>query len=427
MVRSRKTGPPATAPAPSERGAALLIVLLTVAVLTALTVDLAYNTRVSLEIAAHARDELKATYMAKGAVNVARLVLHFQRKLDSAGAIGSQALSQLGLGGQTGAAGGGSSFSFRLWEVIPVDSTTVGALLGHRPAAADSKGGAKGAPAPKEPSFDAKIDDEDRKVNVAQLAGLSTVAAPQLQRFLLAVREPRYDVLFDREDENGNRFTRRDLAVNLKDWVDEDSTTSTIGLNPAAPFENGFGDENYIYERLDDRYKAKNAPYDSQDELYLVAGVSDAFMAAFGDKLTVYPDVGAKINVNSTDPAQLMLNAVLMSDPPGVPQPALADPAFLTKLGAALALVRPLPFMSITPQQFANVLVSLGVKVDPLYQQALNSDSRSPFGNTSSTFSIHAVGTAGGVQKKIEAVVTFDRRAEALSQDLGRLLHWHEE
>ena len=427
MVRSRKTGPPAAAPAPSERGAALLIVLLTVAVLTALTVDLAYNTRVSLEIAAHARDELKATYMAKGAVNVARLVLHFQRKLDSAGAIGSQALSQLGLGGQTGAAGGGSSFSFRLWEVIPVDSTTVGALLGHRPAAAESKGGAKGAPAPKEPSFDAKIDDEDRKVNVAQLAGLSTVAAPQLQRFLLAVREPRYDVLFDREDENGNRFTRRDLAVNLKDWVDEDSTTSTIGLNPAAPFENGFGDENQIYDRGDDRYYAKNARFDSLDELYLVGGVSDAFMVAFGDHLTVYPDVNATTNINTADPQQMMVNVLLMSDPPGIAQAPVLDPAFPAKLNAALALARPLPFMTLGVAQFAGILQALGIRVQSAFLTAQPGDPRNPFGTQSSTFTIHATGRAGGLEKTLEAVVTLDARAGPLSNDLGRLIHWREE
>jgi hypothetical protein len=31
------------------------------------------------------------------------------------------------------------------------------------------------------------------------------------------------------------------------------------------------------------------------------------------------------------------------------------------------------------------------------------------------------------VTKTIEAVVTFDRRAEGLAADLGRLLYWHEE
>ncbi len=264
-------------------------------------------------------------------------------------------------------------------------------------------------------------------MNVSQLAGLSTVSGAQLQRFLLAVRDPRYDVLFDREDELGNRLSRRDVAVALRDWVDEDATTSVIGIKPGAPFENGFGDENQYYDRGEDRYRAKNARFDSLDELYLVAGIGDAFMAAFGDHLTVYPDVNAPTNVNTSDPEQVLVNALLMSDPPGVPQPPLLDPAFTQKLDLALRLARPLPFMTITVQQFATVLQALGIRVQPIFLQAQNTDTRSPFGNTSSTFNIRATGRAGNVEKTIEAVVTMDARAGKLQGDLGRLLHWRED
>ena len=264
-------------------------------------------------------------------------------------------------------------------------------------------------------------------MNVSQLAGLSTVAGPQLQRLLLAVRDPRYDVLFDKEDEQGNRLTRRDVAVALRDWADEDSTTSVVGVNPMSPFEKGFGDENQYYDRGEDRYRAKNARFDSLDELYLVAGIGDAFMGAFGDQLTVYPDVNATINVNTTDPEQILVNALLMSAPPGVPQPPLLDPAFAQKLAMALRLARPLPFMTITVQQFATVLQALGVKLQPVYLQAQNTDTRSPFGNTSSTFTIRATGRAGSVEKTIDAVVTMDDRAGQLQSDLGRLLHWRED
>ena len=423
-LRVRPARPPRGARR-SARGATLLIVLLTVAVLTALAVDLAYNTRVSLQIATNARDELRASYMAKSAVNVSRLVLHFQQKLDDAGAIGAQALSQFGLGGGQGAStASASSISFRLWEIIPVDSITVQALLGASRPAADSKGGKASAPTS---GFQAKIEDEERKLNVPQLAGLSTVAAPQLQRFLIAVRDPRYDVLFDREDENGNRFTRPDVAVNLKDWVDEDATTSVIGMNPAAPFENGFGDENQIYDRGEDRYRAKNARFDSLDELYMVGGITDAFLAAFGDNLTVYPDVNATTNINTSDPEQIMVNALLMSNPPGIPQAPLLDPGFQTKLNAAIALVRPLPFMTLGVAQFASILQALGVQVQPIFLQAQNSDTRNPFGDRSRTFTIHATGRAGEVEKTVDAVITMDSRAGPLTNDLGRLIHWRED
>jgi len=403
-----------------ERGAALLLVLLVVAVVTVLAMELAYDTRISLQIAANARDELRASYQARGAVALSRLVLHFQQRLDQAGGAAAQFLAgaAASAGGQATSAIPQGAFSFRLWDAIPVDSMAMGLLLGTKDAKARS------AP---DGSFHATIEDEERKVNVSQLAGLSTVSGAQLQRFLIAVRDPRFDVLFDREDEVGNRLTRRDVAVALRDWVDEDATTSVIGLKPGAPFENGFGDENQYYDRGEDRYRAKNARFDSLDELYLVAGVGDAFMAAFGDHLTVYPDVNATTNINTSDPEQVLVNALLMSDPPGVPQPPLLDPAFPLKLDMALRLARPLPFMTITVQQFATVLQALGVKLQPIFLQAQNTDTRSPFGNTSSTFTIRATGKAGGVEKTIDAVVTMDDRAGQLQGDLGRLLHWRED
>jgi general secretion pathway protein K len=403
-----------------ERGAALLLVLLVVAVVTVLAMELAYDTRISLQIAANARDELRASYQARGAVALSRLVLHFQQRLDQAGGAASQFLAgaAASAGGQATSPIPQGAFSFRLWDAIPVDSVAMGLLLGTKDAKA--RLGSDG-------SFHATIEDEERKVNVSQLAGLSTVSGAQLQRFLIAVRDPRFDVLFDREDEVGNRLTRRDVAVALRDWVDEDATTSVIGLKPGAPFENGFGDENQYYDRGEDRYRAKNARFDSLDELYLVAGVGDAFMAAFGDHLTVYPDVNATTNINTSDPEQVLVNALLMSDPPGVPQPPLLDPAFPLKLDMALRLARPLPFMTITVQQFATVLQALGVKLQPIFLQAQNTDTRSPFGNTSSTFTIRATGKAGGVEKTIDAVVTMDDRAGQLQGDLGRLLHWRED
>lgn len=413
---------PVPSPSRRERGAALLLVLMVVAVVTVLATELAYDTRVSLQLAANARNELQATYQARGAVALARLVLHFQQRLDSAGNVAGQLLqgATAATGGQQQAPGGTPAFSFRLWDAVPVDSLTMGLLLGlgQKPGA---------GPGPASGTFQATIEDEERKVNVSQLAGLAVVSGSQLQRFLLAVRDPKYDLLFDREDELGNRLSRRDVAVALRDWADEDSTTSVVGINPASPFEKGFGDENQYYDRGDDRYRAKNARFDSLDELYMVAGIGDAFMGAFGDQMTVYPDVNATTNINTSDPQQMLVNALLMSDPPGVPQAPLLDPAFPQKLDMALRLARPLPFMTITVQQFATVLQALGVKLGPVYLQAANTDTRSPFGNRSSTFTIRATGRAGDVEKTIEAVVTTDDRAGELQGDLGRLLHWRED
>ena len=70
----------------------------------------------------------------------------------------------------------------------------------------------------------------------------------------------------------------------------------------------------------------------------------------------------------------------------------------------------------------ATALQTLGIKVQPIYVQATNTDSRAAFGDRSTTFRIRATGKTGSVTKNLDAVVTFDRRAGALAQDLGRVV-----
>jgi general secretion pathway protein K len=427
------------APAPrsrsaTSRGATLLLAVTAIAILTAAATDLAYNIRVSLQVAANGRDELRATYLAKSALNLSRLVLYYQQQLNKMSSSGqvAQAASQSGLG----ALAGGMSLNLRLWEIMPVNSSAVAIFMaGTGRKEIESSGendAAAGTSTPFgdfEGSFEATTEDEDSKINVSQFAGLTTTNLPaaQLLRLDQLLRDPVYDVLFDREDANGVRVSRKDLVIGLKDWVDEDETASALSGNVATPFEEGFGDENLLTSRGSDPYKVKNARFDSLDELYLVPGVSDAFMAVFGDKLTVYPGVNQAIDINTNDPAQLLVNVLAMSDPPGVPQPPLLDPAFPESLQAAIALLRPLPFMPLKVKDFASALTTLGIKVSSVYTQA-NSPNAAFTDRPPTTFRIRATGRVGAVEKTIDAVVSFDANtAGAQASDLGRLIHWREE
>jgi len=399
-------------PVARQAGAALLLVIASIAVITALTLDLAYNTRVSVQLAANARDELRALYLARSGANLARLVLHFQQQLDGGSGPGRPGGTMPGL-----------SLGVRLWELVPLNAATLSYLGGAAPGAeTESEFPSFGAFAG---SFEAKVEDEDRKVNVRQFDATNVFAAAQTARLAELFQDARWDFLFDRDDANGLRVSRRELFANIRDWVDDNETGSTYTGNPYQPFESNYGDENALYDRLPERYKAKNAAFDSLDELYLVAGVSDAFMAAFGDRLTVYPAKSATINVNTDDPRELLLNAVVMGG--GVVQPVMADPAFVDKLRQALALARPFPFLAITPMQFAQVLQGLGVRVAQQYASAANTGVTSAFGQRSTTFRIRATGQVGDVKRTVDEVVIFDRRALGLEQDLGRLIHWHEE
>jgi general secretion pathway protein K len=414
--------------------------MVAIALVTALAMDLAYQARVGLQIAANGRDELLALAQARGAVNLSRLVLHFQSQLDGQASMVAGPAGLLGGGGAAGAAGAASIPRIQVWKLVPVTSMLTSHLFpgggaGHGEEKADGgKDRAAGAEVAaarvggvKPGGFSATIDDEDRKVNV-QLDGLAQggLLAGQLASFMALIADRRWDPLFEREDANGVKQNRNELAANLKDWVDDDAQQSALTGLPDRPFENGFGDENYIYDRGPDRYKAKNARFDSLEELFMVAGFSDLHMAAFGERLTVYPARGSKMNVNADDPAELLRNARIMADPPI--QPVFSDPTFPDRLLAAVKLVRIGGLLTMTPQQFGAVLTSLGVGVHNDYGMAKNVDQRGAFTDRSFVFRIRGQGSAGTVVKDIEAVVTFEpSQARDDATDLGRTIHWREE
>jgi general secretion pathway protein K len=410
-----------------ERGAALLVVTVAIAVLTALAVDLAYQARVSLQSSVDARDELRAECLAKSGVNLSRLVLYFQQQLDTA------------TGGQAGKPQPPTAMPIaiprlRLWSIVPVSSSFLAGLFegGMGPAGE----GEKKAPAAEGEKkalsrfgdfaggFDAKIEDENRKVNVQfDASGASGVLGAQVAAYFALVGDRKWDFLFDREDENGVKASRDDVAIYLHDWVDDLDVASALNrADPAKPFVDGFGDENFPYDRGPDRYRTKNARFDSLDEVHLVAGVSDAFMAAFGGRLTVYPRPDAPLDVNTQDPVELLRNTLIMALPG---QPILSDPTFPERLQKAVREVTRGGLLTISPVAFSQILAALGVSVNPLYTST-NTDQRGAFGDTTQVFHVRATGTAGTVDRTLDVVVTFDP-AQQVGQppaELGRVLHW---
>lgn len=382
----------------AHRGAALLVVIVSIAILTAIAVDLAYSTRVSLLTAANARDELRAQYLARSAVQLSRLVLKFQQQLDGPAAA---------LAGQAGIP------RVQLWNLVPVSNAFTDGLFGGEREGAAPAG-----------NFTAKLEDEGRKVNM-QMDGLGqTQTSAQIVAFLQLVGDPRWDPLFDREDANGQRTTRTDLACNLRDWTNDKAVGTAISLTGGTPvFEDGFGDKNAPYSRGDDPYKAKSARFDSLDELYLVAGIDDDFMDAFRDRLTVYLPVSANRNVNSNDPDDLLLNARIMAEPGQ--EARLSDPTFRPKLLEAVRLQTLGGILAMTPKDFAGLLGGLGLAVSATYQSGAASGA---FTDRSVVYRIRATGAAGAAERHVDAIVTFDQNQIGQgSGDTDRLLHWRED
>ncbi|MBN1203823.1 MAG: general secretion pathway protein GspK [Myxococcaceae bacterium] len=426
-----------------SRGVALIIAVISITLLTVVATEFAYNTRVDLQLAANQRDEVRAYYMARSGISLGRLLLRFQRQVDNtpipnlSGILG--ALTG-GAGQAPGAQQPASSLNIQLWKLARVDCHMLRGLVKSEGAAEAEEE----APPPQDDKFTmedgetpelseqpmkrsfggfegcflATISDEEEKLNVHRLSGLAADALPTAARMMDMFGDKRFEFLFNRDDANRVRVTPQDVVISLRDWVDEDEVQSAINLaDPVNPFASGFASEDTHYDRFDPRYEAKNARFDSMDELYRVHGVTDMFMAAFRDRLTVYPDVNSKPNVNTDDP-MMMYMAILSVADPGRPDPRLQDPVFVQELITRIRSARMFSFFGMSVQDFVTVVEAAGIAVNPTIKA--NAAQNRLVGDKSQTFTIKSVGEAGSVQKTLTAVVKLD-------DQLGRLLYWREE
>jgi len=205
----------------------------------------------------------------------------------------------------------------------------------------------------------------------------------------------------------------------MKDWIDIDETgTAFDPSNPQRPFVNGFGDENSAYSRYEPRYKAKNGRFDSLEELYMVRGVNDRFMAAFGDRLTIWPDINTNLNINTDDPQQMLTNILIAAANPN--DPSLRDPRLLTTILQEIQLRKMFSFFGMSADDFVSILVSNRIQLRPEIDTKQGGKPSNLFGSTSDTFRITATGRVGRIEKQVTAVVRYD-------DALGKLLYWKED
>jgi general secretion pathway protein K len=403
-----------------ERGVAMLLVITSIAILTAVAVDFQYNASVDLQMAANARDELRAEYMARSAVNVSRLLLTFQKQVDSQSNLAGNLLSQLGMGA-------GASLNIRLWEIVPVDCGLLTMLLGGGAQAttpespAFGKDGEKALPLFGDYAgcFSAQIQDEESKLNLNRLNMGSVTGQAPMQQARAMLNDPRFSFLFDKTDANGVKMNPDDVLIALHDWIDERDTQATLNLTGSGdPFPDGFGDENRNYSsKYAHRYTTKNAAFDTLDELYQVDGVSDLFMAAFRDRVTVYPDKNKLLNINTNDPIQQYINIVTVAANEN--DPKLRDNLTIQLIMQEISMSRMFSFMGMSAMQFINIVERNGITVKPDIKSGGVKNNRW-ITDKSETFTIKATGQAGRVEKTITAVVRYD-------QGLGKVLYFRQE
>ncbi len=267
----------------SERGVALLMVLLVVALLTAVIVDFSFNTRLDSKIAANVRDSLIAASLARSGYDMALTVLMEDAggEASSASGSGNEAVSAI-LSRARQEAGSGDS---------PDSSNRVDSIDSLQEAWA------------RMDLLQIPLEEgQDLQVQVHDLAGRINLNAIIIEGKgnTVVLNRPVFDQLVtlidqaltelgrgDRQDPD--ELSAEEIAYAVADWVDADE----IRLSDGA-----FEDQ--VYNSLSDAYSSKNGPFDSVAELQLVEGVDDALYAAIKDAVTVYPfEGGGAININT--------------------------------------------------------------------------------------------------------------------------------
>jgi len=454
-----------------DRGVALLVVITWLALMIALVGEFTFGTTVDAAEAANARDELRAHYMARSAVNLSRLLIKIQSKFVDPVMAQAQKMLKDFMGGSGGTSGsnasgaspaGGLGISLRVTDYADMlmdffsgskdEANSLGSLIGLDLTNAKGLGLTSGR-------FDAEITPEDGKIDLNCGGGLGVQGYYDKQKVVFRLLSglmyaQRYDRLFSNSDSGGQFNSRLDVARALIDFADGDLQMFAFESSSTSASE----DYHYDADRRD-KYKAHNNTLDSLEEIRLVRGVSDGFYEAFSPYLTVYPssdgNKACRVNMGVVsnkegDCAPLVMGVVraaAMGDPTKV---ATLDPTLLddTKLyplatvlcdrasaggfdslDTVLAVLTKPETAVLTDDPRYRVLSGmrpLTVSKDALNQVAYVAPPR--------TYRIVATGESGKVKKKITVIVDTVRTIEnpltlnpASEQAAGALQYWREE
>ena len=382
-----------------ERGVALLMVLGTLSIATVMLTEFQDSVSAELGSSVSARDQVKAEYAARSAVNLTRLLLATEPTITAV-------LKPLTGGSQ-----------IPVWEYTdvilgPFNDQLGGEVFEGMSGMVLAEGqnlGMEGA------GFTLVVVDEDSKLNFNMAARADSFSVTrQEQQIVSLIGGIQYNEFFDEaQDENGNHLDRQTVCSALIDWADPDvnrsacdPTTKTAPV--VTPPEDGY------YQMLDRPYQRKNAAFDSLEELRMVQGVTDEFWRRFIEPnpddpksriVTVWGS--GKVNVNSANPLT-MLTIVCQQVDEGTPlcvDPIMQQKYLMTSQMFAGAMAG-MPIFS-SPDQFIEAIKGQGmfgemlkaVGIEPVNPKS-GDELKKVITTTSKVFSIYATGTV--VSGKLE-------------------------
>jgi general secretion pathway protein K len=388
----------------SERGVALILVLGSIAIMTVMLTEFQDEATSELSSTLADRDALKAEYLAKSGVNLARLLIAAEPIIRQGLAIFSLAL------GQKPAQVPVWEFSDRILGAFnDKEGTADFAILTGTDISKGKNLGIEGG------RFDVDIIDEDSKLNVNVAARGDPFTQNRLAQQLLALMSgEQYSPMFDQRDRDDNFTDRASLCGAIIDWADSDEDMNACDPRTAAPTSRGT--EDISYQLLKKPYFRKNAAYDSLDELHLVRGISDDFWATFVDPdpsnpkkrvITVWGQ--GSVNVNTAN-AMTLLAVVCANAVPTTK--ACADPLEAQKFLMGITLVR--GFLGGVPvfgqgSDFTKAMQGQGSGIIGMVMKALGLEpvvftsvleANKVLTAESKVFSIYAIGEIPGYQRK---------------------------
>ena len=282
--------------------------------LTILVVDIAGAAVKRVQLAEHHRDEVKAEQIADTGLQLYRLILMIGKQLEKTiRPYIAEFGPMLGINADS------------LWNMVPTINTQILRLLFvsggdvSDSEAADIQAN-QGLTAEQEDKsresqgitrnfldfdgdFSAHVEDESRYIYVGSFPGVTNygdlLVNPTTAKLQgLAAREEYRRWFLD------NNIDIIELISNLADWTDADNIRLFQG-----------GDEDSLYQSLDPPYRARNAPFDTMDEIRLVDGWNlDGVWQRLGQQLTIYGD--GKVNVNSAHEPVIRALLVALYDGP---------------------------------------------------------------------------------------------------------------
>jgi general secretion pathway protein K len=429
-----------------ERGAALVMVLLALVVMTVFLTEVQSETSTAFSSAIASRDRLIAEYHARSAINLSRLLLALEPRVRNA----IKPLMAMIPG-----VGGGRLPQIPVWEFADQvlgayndadGAESFAALAGVTAEGSENLGlGGTG-------HFELAIVDEDSKINVNTAARGDSISTMTTATQLMALMSgPQYDSMFEQLDPDGQHSDRRTVCAALVDWADYNQDVEPC--DPTQQNQNvSSGVEDNFYQTLGLDYFRKNAAFDSLEEVRLVRGINEDFWATFVDPdprkprkrvLTVWGQ--GKINVNSAN-AQTLYGVICANAPdhtmcstsPGFdPTQALS---FLTAVQMIRDLAGTAPLFGsandfIQTMQGGGMLGPLltsppppegfGAGIPPVTFKSVN-DVKRQITTESKMFSIYAEGVVPDRQGthetrvSIHAVIDFRNAADLVSQVAGQ-------